>query len=435
MMKKVLSLAICIAMVFTLVTVVFSANELSPSLSLLRKKTTLTKTVVGAGEIRFSLSDFENVLGIKDLTSITVTSLPPVEDGVLKLGNVDVMKDQTIPRGSIGYLKLVPNENAKKITFSFKAGNGWDADTTCVVNILDTINFAPISESSQKITTIKGVSVVANLNGTDPDGDKVTFNIVKYPKKGSLTLKDAEKGEIVYSPNPSFMGNDSFTYVVVDEYGNTSKEIKASVKVDANKAGIVYSDMKDNPAHVDALMLAADGIVCHENIAGVYYFNPTAKITKSDFLVMLMMAADQDSSAKKDIVTFADENTIPASHIGYIERAYELSLFEGEQKADGIYAMLNEPITRAEAAVMISRLLSLEGKGVTSVFADASSIPDWAQNSVVAVFEAGIMTNLGENTICPNDALDRAQSASILMNVKEYLTKKPTESFWEKLFG
>lgn len=436
-MKKILSILLCATMLLALVSAVMATDELSPSISVLRKKTTLTKTVIGTSEIYFSLSDFEKALGVNDITAITITDLPNVEDGVLKLGSIDVMENQSIPRGSIGYLKLIPKENVKKVTFEFSAGGDWTGNkTSCVVNILETINFAPISEKSPEFNTIKGVSVMGTLDGVDPDGDKVTFEIVDFPKKGTLNLKDKSTGEITYTPVSGFKGNDSFTYVVVDEFGNKSKEIKANVKVDTNRAGIVYADMTDNAAHADALLLAADGIITHENIAGVYYFNPTAEIKKSDFLVMLMMASGNGNNLKPVSVTsFADDEMIPVSHKAYIAKAYELGVFTGVEKEDGIYCEPTKTITRAEAAVMVSRLLSLESEASLSVFADADSVPEWATSSVSALYEAGIMTSLGENTIKPNDKLDRAQSATMLVNVKEHIEKAETKSFWEKLFG
>lgn len=436
-MKKILSFILCLAMIASFVSIVLASDELSPSISILRKKTTLTKTVIGNNDVYFSLSDFEKALGVDDLTAITITSLPNIEEGVLKLGSIDVMENQTIPRGSIGYLKLVPKENVKKISFGFSAGGDFSSSkSTCVVNILETINFAPIAQAKSEFYTIKGVSVMGTLSGSDPDGDNISFKIVNFPKKGNVILKDTNTGEIVYTPTSGFKGNDSFTYVISDEYGNTSKEIKATVKVDTNRAGIVYADMTDNAAHTDALLLAADGIITHENIAGVYYFNPTAEVKKSDFIVMLMMASEKVGNLTPVAVTsFADDDLIPSAHKSYIAKAYELGVFEGIEKEDGIYCEPTKTISRAEAAVMISRLLSLESETSLSVFADADSIPEWAVRSVSALYEAGIMEELGENTIKPNDKLDRAQCASMLINVKDHIEKEESISFWDKIFG
>lgn len=436
-MKKILSIFLCLTMLFALVSAVLASDELSPSISVLRKKTTLTKTVIGTSEVYFSLSDFEKALGVDDLTAVTITGLPAVEQGVLKLGSIDVMENQTIPRGSIGYLKLVPKENVKKVTFEFSAGGDWTGNkTSCVVNILETINFAPVSKNPPEFNTIKGVSVMGTLDGIDPDGDKVTFEIVKFPKKGNVSIKNEVTGEITYTPLSGFKGNDSFTYVITDEYGNRSKEIKATVKVDTNRAGIVYADMTDNSSHADALLLASEGIISHENIAGVYYFKPTAEVKKSDFIVMLMMASGKaDNLTPVSVTSFSDDDMIPASHKAYIAKAYELGVFTGVEKEDGIYCEPTKTLTRAEAAVMVSRLLSLESEASLSVFADGDSVPEWATSSVSALYEAGIMTSLGENTIKPNDKLDRAQSATMLVNVKEYIEEAASKGFWEKLFG
>ena len=63
-MKKILSFILCLAMIASLVSIVLASDELSPSISILRKKTTLTKTVIGNNDVYFSLSDFEKALAL-----------------------------------------------------------------------------------------------------------------------------------------------------------------------------------------------------------------------------------------------------------------------------------------------------------------------------------------------------------------------------------
>ncbi len=52
------------------------------------------------------------------------------------------------------------------------------------------------------------------LNGTDPDGDNITFMTVLQPLHGNLTLTD--DGKFVYVPNENYVGNDSFTFKTND---------------------------------------------------------------------------------------------------------------------------------------------------------------------------------------------------------------------------
>ena len=82
----------------------------------------------------------------------------------------------------------------------------------------------------------------------------------------------------------------------------------------------------------------------------------------------------------------------------------------------------NSAITRAEAAVILNRLLGIETPDVASVFSDADSIPTWSINAMYALHSAGILTgsaneSSGMGELRPADTLDRAQAAQILARV------------------
>ncbi|RUS43896.1 S-layer homology domain-containing protein [Cohnella sp. AR92] len=81
----------------------------------------------------------------------------------------------------------------------------------------------------------------------------------------------------------------------------------------------------------------------------------------------------------------------------------------------------DDPITRAQFAKMIAGALMLQTNPSSSerVFADESTIPAWAQNSVAAVTQAGLMQGTPENgnwSFKPNAVLSRAEMAVIAAN-------------------
>ena len=64
------------------------------------------------------------------------------------------------------------------------------------------------------LTAPAGVSVNGTLNGTDFDGNNLTYTIVEQPKHGKLNI--TENGSFKYASNNNFTGKDSFKYKVND---------------------------------------------------------------------------------------------------------------------------------------------------------------------------------------------------------------------------
>jgi subtilisin-like proprotein convertase family protein len=73
-------------------------------------------------------------------------------------------------------------------------------------------NDAPEADN-QVVHTDQGVAVAITLTGSDIDDDDLTFSIVTPPGNGSLS---GDAPNVVYSPDASFVGTDSFTFIVND---------------------------------------------------------------------------------------------------------------------------------------------------------------------------------------------------------------------------
>ncbi len=64
-----------------------------------------------------------------------------------------------------------------------------------------------------QVETIEDIAVNISLIGNDVDGDSLTYIIESQPTNGVLS---GSGSELVYAPNSSYFGNDSFTYKVND---------------------------------------------------------------------------------------------------------------------------------------------------------------------------------------------------------------------------
>ncbi|WP_050529156.1 Ig-like domain-containing protein [Pseudaestuariivita atlantica] len=85
----------------------------------------------------------------------------------------------------------------------------------------DDTNEAPVAVDDFATTTVgEAVTVAHLLNDTDADGDTLTTVGVVGPANGTIALS-SDTGSVTYTPNPGYVGSDSFTYTVSDGNGGT----------------------------------------------------------------------------------------------------------------------------------------------------------------------------------------------------------------------
>lgn len=67
------------------------------------------------------------------------------------------------------------------------------------------------------------------LNDTDPSGETLTAAVVQDPANGVLVLNS--DGSFTYTPNPAFVGEDTFTYRAMNQYYSMGYSDEATVTV------------------------------------------------------------------------------------------------------------------------------------------------------------------------------------------------------------
>lgn len=398
----------------------YSPAILSPALEHLTEECGMIKSSLAATEITFTQSDFENGLGVLP-SSITVTALPPAADGTLYYGSAPVSVNQFITASGLNQLRFVPSKSCESSSFRFKAGGEYS--TECVLKFTDTINMAPAAASDPHLLAVwsqQDIAQYGTLNGSDPEGDAIVFEITKRPERGILEILDPESGSYCYTPCDGMTGKDSFTYMVRDEWGNYSSPVTVTVDIDEPACDLVFADMEGHWAHNAALVMAAEQVMDAESVNGQLYFRPDEEMTREDFLVTVMKALGAGEIAPASTV-FADHDGISASATGYVSRAYDLGIIKGSYENGQLCFLPTARITRAEAAVILNTILGAEEPEAVAVFADHSDVPAWAQSSLYALSDAGVFKGTGSGRIAPNDILSRGQTAQILLTVKNML--------------
>lgn len=425
MKRKLISLLLALCLLPCVLPFSSFAVLLSPAMEVLAKEATLVKSGYTGQTLFFNASDFKEALGSSDISVITVTSLPDEKAGVLKLASSRVEKGQAISVAVLDMLKFLPiDDTVSEASFTFTAGNAaGGAEILCKICLLEKKNEAPslALSDSLSVSTQRGISYFGTLNATDPEGDALFFRVISYPKYGTLTLLDAASGAYRYTPATNFTGKDSFTVVVRDEYGNYSRPTAVSVKVAKRDSTLVYADMKDHAACLASLILTERGLMLGRLSGDNLYFDPEEAVSRGDFTVLAMKAAGVSAIEGLTDTCFDDNEKIPSEIRPYIATAQLLGFVNGSFNGEGLYFEAERPITRAEAAVILCNVMSLEASDeVVAAMARVSegeAIPSWATPSFSALYAEGAISKRENGLFDAKGELTRAEAAEMLYAV------------------
>ncbi|WP_171638177.1 S-layer homology domain-containing protein [Paenibacillus plantarum] len=76
----------------------------------------------------------------------------------------------------------------------------------------------------------------------------------------------------------------------------------------------------------------------------------------------------------------------------------------------------NGEVTRAEFAVMLARMLKLQGNGAALEFNDKASIGQWAKQGIAQAVQAGIVKGYGDGSFRPNANISRTEMVTMIAN-------------------
>lgn len=278
-------------------------------------------------------------------------------------------------------------------------------------------NAAPIAEDLV-LKTYKGVAISSRFAAVDPDGDLVTFQIMDSPARGQVAMDENDPAAFTYTPYEGKKGKDTFTYVAIDAKGNSSKPATVKVSIQKQTTAVSYSDLAGDPAHYAALRLAEAGVYIGRKVGDLYCFDPDAAFTREEFLAMAMTAAGKAPLSDVTLTGFYDDGDISAWAKGYVSAALVVGTVEGSRNHLGQTVFTpGSPITQAEAAVIIDRLLATgDVSGSSSTFS-AETAPAWAYQSVVNMEAVSVISSSTDLS----KSLTRAQSAQMLSAMLDVL--------------
>lgn len=259
----------------------------------------------------------------------------------------------------------------------------------------DTVESVSI-EGENSAPTVKAVSaetftnvmIELPLTVSDPDGDAVLLKLIDAPKLGTASI---EGSKLQYTPQNNKTGTDKFSYVAIDTFGNQSEKAEIKIKISKNKAKMTYSDMIDDPSQYAALKLAQAGVMTGEKIGTAYFFHPDDTVTRSEFIAMAA-AVDGLDIKETSQTDFIDDSGLSDWVKPYVSAAAANGLISGYQTASGGCELRGQnPITLAEASVILSNMLSDQNSVVQTASIDTDYAPVWARGACATLVASDIL--------------------------------------------
>ena len=342
------------------------------------------------------------------LTGICLTELPDPGTGTVMLGTRVLRPGDILAADQISQMTFQPlrtEEDAQaQVTYLPIYEDRVEAATTMTIAIRGKEDKAPVAEDSA-VETYKNLPNTGKLKATDPEGEALTYSLIRQPKRGTVAI--AEDGTFTYTPKKNKVGTDSFTFTATDPAGKVSREATVTIEILKPENATQYTDTIGKECRFSAEWMKNTGLFVGEQVGGQNCFQPEKTLSRGEFLTMLVKTLDipmDDTSAQTG---FTDDT--PNWLKPYLAAALRSGLTAGWPHGEVFGA--SEPITGAEAALLMQNALDLPSS-IPSGKEDDEELPVWAMDALAAMSEQGI-----ELDAAP---LTRGQAAQVLYQVSKF---------------
>ena len=257
----------------------------------------------------------------------------------------------------------------------------------------------------------------------DGEGDTLTFQLTSTPARGAVELAEDGSARFVYTPYENKTGKDSFTYVALDQAGNTSPEAKVTLCIEKPDTKVTYADLEGSAAHKAAIRLAEEGILVGESHGGRYFFQPEQTVSRAEFLALAMDAAGLEPMEDVTVTGFSDDEAIPTWAKGSVSSALKAGVIQGERAPTGAPVFsAGTDITCGEATVMLDRLLNMADVPLEA--AGLSVQGHWAGQAAANLAASGVLTPDQSTSAALSEPLTRAAAAELLDGALDVLAAR-----------
>jgi len=305
----------------------------------------------GAGYC-FSTDDFSQE---EKVTGICITDLPK-EEGVLSLGTRILQPGDILTAEQISKMTFSPVDTEEDLEVAvgylpiFK--NHVAEESTLTLSILGKEDKPPVAEDLA-LETYKNLPASGKLKVSDPEGQAMTFTVIRQPKRGTLEIR--EDGSFTYTPKKNKVGVDSFLFTATDPAGKVSREATVTVTILKPSDAKQYQDTIGSDCRFAAEWMRHTGIFSGENLAEKSCFGPDKEVTRGEFVTMLVKTLE--IPVEEGLVYTGYTDDIPLWLQPYLAAAVRSGLTAGLDHPEVFGS--GEVITAGEAAVLVANGLDL----------------------------------------------------------------------------
>lgn len=375
-----------------------TAPAVSYGLRVLAEREEMVLSGLCGNEISFTVDDIRRALNIATLNYITITELPEPGEGTLFVGSTGAGEGQVISAGSLNLLSFAAADDTKVSESTMKiAVNGSDYAITCRLCLLDKLNYTPTvslaPSVSLNIETYRDIPTAGTVSGYDPEGDEVTYEIVRYASHGRVNMTDRHTGAYVYTPDADYTGVDSFDYIVRDRYGNYSTSATVSIRVASRPSSQTYADIDENDHAAAIIHVSSLGLMNGTQVGNSSYFKPADAISRVEFLVTAMHTAGINDATVSTLgdPSVSDVEAIPAAMRPYVSYALQKNYIAAKTVNGKPTFDPNASISRAEAAVILSNIIGYATEDTVTAFADRDALPAWSNQALTSLRALGVL--------------------------------------------
>ena len=366
----------------------------------------------------FTSQDFSQAE--EPLAGICITQLPEPSAGTVMLGSRVLQPGDILTAEQLAQMTFAPlrtQEDAlAQVTFLPIYENRVEKSATMAINIRGKEDKAPVAQDSA-IETYKNLPNSGKLQAADPEGQPLTYTLVRAPKRGEVVFQ--EDGNFTYTPKKNKVGVDSFTYTAADSAGNVSREATVTIQILKPTDSRQYTDTVGKDCRFAAEWMRNTGLFVGEKVSGQDCFYPDKAVSRGEFLTMVVDALD--IPLNEEVLAGVPEN-VPQWLKPYLAASIRSGLVAGWQAEESGSIDYMQPVTGAEAAVAIQNALDLPISQQTwQTEQDAqqeAAEPAWAAPSLAVMRENGI-------ALTAQDALTRGEAAKLLYQVSRLAIGAP----------
>lgn len=355
------------------------------------------------------------------LAGICITQLPDPEAGTVMLDNRvlrpgDILTSQQLARMTFCPVRTETDREAS-VTYLPIYENRVAPSATLCLSIRGKEDKAPVAQDST-LETYKNLANDGTLKVSDPEGQTLTFTLLREPKRGQVQLN--QDGTYQYTPKKNKVGVDSFTFTATDPAGNVSREATVTVQILKPTEARQYSDTLGTDCRFEAEWLRNTGLFAGEQIGSDLCFFPGKEVSRGQFLAMVVNALE--IPLEQEVWSAVPQDT-PHWLKPYLAAALRSGLTAGWPETETGSFESDRAVTGAEAAVMLQNALDLAISRNTLEAAErsgeeATEIPVWAAVSLSAMEENGISMDA-------QAPLTRGDAAKILYRVSRLKASAP----------